>query len=888
MNLKTTLFLALAALVATLLWAVSEKPWKTVEDAPKKPETVEKALFETPLEGIDRVEVVLRDGERRSFKKEGDKWQMTEPLDAPANNYEVDQIVDGVTRLKYDRAYKKGEKGPSESTSGLNKPIVVKLYKGDELKADLAVGSPLPTGTGTYIRLAGTDEIRESTSNLVSTFNKRLDSYRDKVVVKFNTKDVRRIKVEGEHNYVLAKDGDEWTIESPVRGRADKEKANSLASAMSNLYAQHWQDDNPVTYDAFGLDRPRVKVTVETQVEVPAKYKPDDPAATRPADTQPSTETRTYAIAIGGLTGSATPTYFARLDSRPWVFSLAEYTVKNLRTPLADLQDKTLAKVEQVKVKKVEVQADGESMTLTRGDDQKWTFPDGTVADNAAVDDLIRAVAEMKATSFVNPADQGEVQDWTKPRARVSLTQEGRAEPITLLVGRPTPSGRMVYVRNAAEEPVAAVNEDVVAPLLLPPVSYRDRLVLSVPRERLSKIEIARKDAPAVTLVNRNSQWSLQSPIEAPADNDAVRNLLGDITTLQAKRVAGMGDKAKFGLDKPDVTLAVWIDRLTDQPNTVVVPTTQPAATQPATTQPAASTRPATTRPVKDLATQIKDVQDLLEYQRTHPETENKLATEMLRQQLNELLAQAATQPAYAHLATQPAATQPAATQPAVAAAATQPAAEVTATRPTGPEVRRLFLARKDDKTYVALEGSEMIWELDNRIYDDATTEMHQHQIVKFEVPNVVELSFEDAKGVLTFRKSGEEWRYVTDPLLPIDKQKVTDVLNGLREIKTHRYVDYAAADLAKYGLGDDAQRLVISQENGQRTEILLSKTGPANDTDKSRYAVVVGTKKVFLLKEDQARKFEQKLDDFVKSDKPAGSPTAALDAHAPVLASVS
>ena len=109
------------------------------------------------------------------------------------------------------------------------------------------------------------------------------------------------------------------------------------------------------------------------------------------------------------------------------------------------------------------------------------------------------------------------------------------------------------------------------------------------------------------------------------------------------------------------------------------------------------------------------------------------------------------------------------------------------------------------------------------------------------------------------------------DPVVPIDKQKVTDVCNALREIQTHRYVDYDADDLAGYGLAGDVDRVAVTLSDRRRIEILLSATGPAGDPDKSRYALLAGTRKVFLLKGEQADKFQQKLEDF---EKTAGSST--------------
>lgn len=848
MNTKTTLILAVVGAIVALYLFLVDKPWETAEA--KKDAPVAKALFEKKPEGIDRVELVMRDG-KRAFRKQADGWVMTEPIQAPANEFEVTDVINTISDLKYEKEYRAGDKDrPKDATSGLDRPAaVVRLLKGDKVEAELAIGSRLPTGKGSYFRLAGTEFVRESGADLSRIFNKRLENYRNKQVVKFDMKDVQRVKVEGAQNFVLVKSGENWLIESPVRSRADRTKAENIVRPLSNLYVQDWKEDAPSSYKLYQLDPPRLKVTVETLRQVPAKYPPGDAAATRPADTQPSSEPQTYVLMIGGPTETAASSYFARLDSAPWVFSLGDSTFKDLAPALGELQDKTLAKIDQAKVKKVELTAGGESMTVSSDATGQWKFADGTQADTSMVEELVKSVADLKATNFADPKTQLLRQDWARPRAKVSITQEGQLEPVTILVGDVSASGRMVYVKNAAEEPVAAVNEDLVERLLLPPVSYRDRLVLTLARERVSRIEVERPGAPAVTLTKTDNKWSMATPVQAPADNDAIRNILSDLSSLQAKRVAGVGDRAKFGLDKPEVSLAVWVDPVTALPNAKVVSTqpavTQPAGTQPASTQPSAATKPTTA--------------ELLEYTRNLPNA-NPAAVKMLEEMVANEKA-AATQPG-------------AATQPAVAA--TQPAT------PPQPTVYRLLLTRKDEKVYGCFPEGQMIWELDARLYEDATAEVHDRQITRFEVANVVDLSFEQPEGAVALRKSGEEWRYLPDPLVPIDKQKVTDVLNGLRELKTHRFVDYAAADLAKYGLASDTQGLVIGLDTGERTEIRLSKAGPSDDPDKSRYAMLAGSKKVFLLKDDQVKKFSQKLADFEKADKPAAPDTASMPPGGP------
>ncbi|UCD29589.1 MAG: DUF4340 domain-containing protein, partial [Planctomycetota bacterium] len=248
--------------------------------------------------------------------------------------------------------------------------------------------------------------------------------------------------------------------------------------------------------------------------------------------------------------------------------------------------------------------------------------------------------------------------------------------------------------------------------------------------------------------------------------------------------------------------------------------------------------------------------QELLDYLNTLPN-----ANPLMRKTLEDLIAKekAGKTP-----------TETAATKPAVTAAKkkaqTQPAEKRYLKMPESV-THMLRLNQRDGKTYLCLEDSNLIYEVDDKIFENASAEMHHHEITKFEVDKVTDLEFHTEAADIVLHKSGDDWKYLTDPHLPIDKQKVTDVLNAFREIKTDRYLEYDAKNLAKYNLDKNFDRVVITLEGTRKTEILLSKQGPPDDPEKSRYALRAGAgpKKVFLLQGSTADKFNQKLEDFEK-----------------------
>ncbi len=851
MNTKTTLILAvLAALVASyvLLW---DKSWRAPAP-PEKPKPAAKEAFSakpTPV-GVDRVEIDRRDGSKLALIKKGEDWWIDQPIQAPAASHQVTSIIDKFSDLKYIARYPEGDKARPART-GLDQPVVVRLIKDARPVASLRVGSSLPTGRGSYIQIGDANgeskDVLESTTDLTDAFNTRLEELRDKNILKMSLADVKRVRVEGSRQFTLTQSDGKWLIEEPVRGRADKAKAEEVARPLTSLYVTEFGDNNPPSYRPYGLEPPRLKVMVDVEKTVPPKAKPGE-AVTQPADSQPSTETTTHELHVGGPADAGNKQYFARLAGQPGVFTIAEYTFKQLVPELDALQDKQIATVDSGRIKSIRVEAGGAAATLAKAGG-KWTFEDGSQADSAAVDDLLKSVRELKAEQFVDQSTQLVKTDWEKPRARVSITEEGSLNPVVVLVGDASSSGKMVYVRNAAEQAVAAVHEEAVAQLLAPPVSYRNRTIISFDRERASKLKIERAGAPTVVLAQQKGVWSMVEPLAGPVDGEAMRNLMQDLSSLQARRVVATTKPAEFGLDKPGAVLTVTIDPLTAQPNTVLVGST----TQPAASRPAAATKPApatSTAPAgKTLAQRITQIEELLEFQKTNPQ-ENPAATQMLRDKLAELKGQAASQPAE---------------QGGSPATASAPAEQ--------PTVFVVRLSSMDGKAYASIAGREMVYEVDPQVYTDAAGELHDRQITRFEVDRIVELAVGAAESPMTFRKSGEDWKYLGDLVLPIDKEKVTKVLNDVREIKTDRYVDYKAGDLKSYGLDQPALRLSLASSDGQRTSVLISATGPKDDQDKSRYAVVEGQNKVFLLKGEQVTKLDRKLDDFEKSASGESTP---------------
>ena len=899
MNTKTTLVLAVIAVLVAAYLVLVERPWAPDHDV----ETlVDQPLFALKREAIDKIELARADDAAKlvfvRVKEEGsddDTWMMDQPVRSPVVKSQVDTILDAMEETVFLAAYDEDSKDrPSDETTGLDEPVMtVALYEGDDEVARLDVGSPPPTGKGRYARKGDSESVYHVDSDKIDGLaTKDADSYRDKTIIRVDEVTGIEVQIDEKTSFKLAKQEDDWTITAPIETGADKTAADGVASQLRSIYVQDWVDgpdagaDTSAFYAARGLEPPRLKV----QVEATKKLEGDDTEKPEP-----------YVLLIGGAAkaGTGSKTYYARLEAHPWVFTVNETLRDRMRTSLSDLRDKTLVRVDRAEVSEIRLGPAGRSdrgATLTKQDKGGWTFPDGSACEPTAVDDLLEAVTGLKAEEFVDNPDRVVGLTWDGPRAEVTLVQktedEEKPKEVTLLVSqlRDPP---MAFVRNVTEKTVTRVREDALAQLLEGPVAYRGREVMKFESDRAKRIEIVQAGGAKVVLAREELPWSMVEPVEAAADAEAVRNLLQDLSSLRAKRVvAPAADRAKYGLDTPAVTLAVHLKPLTAETGAEVVgeigpqPEPEPAPvvekSESGTSPPAnaAATQPTdntggTQRSAKDpanmtpeqLRQEIAKLESLLQYQRDHPDEEKPELTRLIKRNMARF--EAALQAASA-----PAAGSAAHPVPGGAKdeAAPQPSEPAQTTPPPSSEmvIYRLMLSQVDGKTYACREGGEVVYELEDKVFEDATAETHDRRVADFQVADVVEIAFGTGADSARFRKSGDDWEYAAYPDLEIDKEKVTGSLNDFRDLKTRRFVDYAAADLAKYGLAAEVDRVVIKLEDGGTIEILVSKQTVDGEPDKSRYAVLAGSKKVFLLEGEQADKCAKKLEDFEKSAQPS------------------
>lgn len=577
MNPKTTIGLIIALVIALggVWWAQSsaEKQQQKVPSGPR-------ALFDPAVGEVVAFEIVqTAAGQPMKFETgEDKKWRMTAPLSGPAEQFMVNGDVEKVKQLQYIRSYPQGDADrPTDEMTSLQSPNrIVKLTAADGKVHVLKIGATQMLSSNTYVQKEGDPTIYLVNADLNKDLRRGMSEYRGKKIAEFAQADATRVEVTGQTPYVLVKSAMKWTVEQPAKARADAGKVTSLLSALSNLHAERFVEDNPASLRPYGLEPPRFAVSVTTESK---KVKePPAPPASGPAEPEMEVKVATVRLLIGA---EAEESVFARLDdpNSPAVFQITKAVAKQIMQPLDDLRDRKVADIGPARIQKLSIAVGGQSVELTNTQNT-WQITAGLPGESpqqaefAAVDDVIKALRNLTATGFepVEVPDQG----FANPRAVIDAAFEGTVEPIRLIVGGTTPSGTGAYVKNEKENFVAVVKADQVSAFMATPVSFMTREMLRLTPENVSRMEFT-VEGRSYAVGRQGDAWRMVEPIEDAAETAAVTTILNDLAMLRGRKVVGTAtDAASFGLDAPPVVVA--LTEQTPPPDTQ--PTSQPE-TQP-------------------------------------------------------------------------------------------------------------------------------------------------------------------------------------------------------------------------------------------------------------------------------------------------------------------
>ncbi len=370
---RILLFLVLAAGLVTYL-VVYELPQAEREATKDKLLTIDK-------DAITGVTLVYPDREIELAR--GDKgWRLLRPVEAPADDAAVKGMLAMVVDAEVQRTL---DEAPQDlSGFGLDKPnVVVRLTAKDASPPPIAVGKNTTIGGKTYVRKGDEPKIYLTTTVIQTGLNKQVKDLRDKQLLVFQDGDVTRVAIArpaGEStSLVRSAEGDAWTVADGQP--ADSTEVRSYLASLRAARAVDFPDDAPQDLKQYGLDRPRLTVTVSGKE---------------------GTEPQTLSLGAERTEGSSKHVY-AQRQGVPTIYALGDWSYRALDKGTNQFRDKTVLKIEPTSVGRVELtRREGGSVVLVRQPEGGWRFESGAEGktNEGPVTRLLEDIEELRGAEI--------------------------------------------------------------------------------------------------------------------------------------------------------------------------------------------------------------------------------------------------------------------------------------------------------------------------------------------------------------------------------------------------------------------------------------------------------------------------------------------------------
>lgn len=203
---------------------------------------------------VTRVELAQPD-ETVVVIRQGDQWQLVQPVAGPADAAEVEFVVVNLTRVRGARPLP----GDDLAQFGLAPPLAtLTVTQSDGSVATLDVGEESPTGSGTYARTESGQVVLVPYS-LADVIATQAVMLRERRILTFDEASVRRVSVESVNGLLeVTGSGTDWYVNG--FGRANVLRAEDL---IFNLRGTRFVSFSPDTAPD-GIADPIFRVTVAT------------------------------------------------------------------------------------------------------------------------------------------------------------------------------------------------------------------------------------------------------------------------------------------------------------------------------------------------------------------------------------------------------------------------------------------------------------------------------------------------------------------------------------------------------------------------------------------------------------------------------------------------
>ena len=202
----------------------------------------------------------------------------------------------------------------------------------------------------------------------------------------------------------------------------------------------------------------------------------------------------------------------------------------------------------------------GQSATI-EDHDGKWLIsqPVNAAADQSAVDSLVSGLSSAQVERDL-PSDPEKLKSYGLEEPAVTLEIKLKSgEEHQLRLGEKDFSGLSVYALLDEAPGVALLPASVLTGSDKSADDLRDKSVLGLSQFDINSLSLKNENGQ-IELGKDDGKWSIKSPVAIAADETEVSSLLSELSNAKASDFVAETEAAKYGLDKPKITLTAKLN----------------------------------------------------------------------------------------------------------------------------------------------------------------------------------------------------------------------------------------------------------------------------------------------------------------------------------------
>ena len=470
---------------------------------------------------------IIKSGKAVTVKRTEKGWRVVDPIEARANAARVGAVIDKIFEAQIGAFLNDQPKDLKQYALG-TPPLVVELASDDGRVDRISLGKPVTDdAVNVYARRGAETSILAVSGKLVDQVSLGLLDLRDRRVISGADREIRGLEFAGEREIEITNEAGQWRITKPKRVLADRDTVNRLLRMLIDMSAEEFPNDDPADLAPYGLDKPRMSVTLVDHLD------------------------KKVTILFGKQAPNTDLCYVAEADEKPVYAVPMDYYDSVNQDYLAFRTRRVLYGEGRVPVA-LEVDREGLYAELRKGE-TGWRMvkPIRAKADGFHAKEISRLATNLLAVRMVAEAPKDlAVYGLDKPYVRARITTEpaagGEAETVEILLGAESPEGGR-FAAVSGQELVFVVPPTTVGTL---EYELRARSIFSAGMDRIAALTVN-----DLRIEKADDRWTAVKPVRGEVDPYVLNLTLDELADMKAVRFVRYQVKptelAGFGLDKP-------------------------------------------------------------------------------------------------------------------------------------------------------------------------------------------------------------------------------------------------------------------------------------------------------------------------------------------------